>query len=478
MAAARAGSGAELRHHGARRARGLPQARPRSPRAAAQPGRGREEPAASVDRVLGADESRRRDPTGRVHRLRGSMERQLRRGPHAQRLAARARQAPRLEQPGGGVPALPHERRPRGHLLLARHRAAGGPRRERGGDGRVAGPEGCGRRLRDPGGHVAGDEGPEQRRHLEEGAPQRRHRQAARGAAGGGADLRRRCRCGRRGARIPGALPRQEGVGGDPQRRRARDPGTDAHGPERQRRRGRAVVGPLGALPACGSRLLDLVEHRPADGHEAAAQRRRPLPARRAIAHPHRPRARPARRDAGLEGARRPACRQRQGPVAAGDPGHQRDGRDGAEGSRVDVLEGAGPEGHRRGLAGQPVAARHQPRASGRAGRPAELLRRPRGRRPRPAAGAAAARRAGHAGGEGCGADEPGPGARPGARLDRPARRRCPRMELFDPRHGRSRAARGGAVRLRARNLGSLHQHQRPDQDRGGDWSSASRRRC
>ena len=153
-AAACAGTVAELRCDRARRARCLSQARSRPPRAPACPGRGRQEPAPSLDRVLGADEPRRRDPPGRVHRVCRPLERQLRRGPHAQRLAARARQAPRLEQRRRRIPALPDERRPRGHVLLARLRAARRPRRQGSSTGRLAGAEGRRRRLRDHGRHL------------------------------------------------------------------------------------------------------------------------------------------------------------------------------------------------------------------------------------------------------------------------------------------------------------------------------------
>ena len=65
-----------------------------------------------------------------LDRVLRALARHLRRGPAAQRLAARARPAPRLGQLQRRVPALSHERRPRGHLLCAADRAARRPRHQ------------------------------------------------------------------------------------------------------------------------------------------------------------------------------------------------------------------------------------------------------------------------------------------------------------------------------------------------------------
>ena len=76
--------------------------------------------ARALGRLLGADEPHRtRSQQPELDRLRRALERQLRRGPAAQRLAARARPAPRLGQLRRRVPALSHGRRPRGHAAIA-----------------------------------------------------------------------------------------------------------------------------------------------------------------------------------------------------------------------------------------------------------------------------------------------------------------------------------------------------------------------
>ena len=96
-----------------------------------------------------------------------------------------------------------------------------------------------------------------------------------------------------------------------------------------------------------------------------------------------------------------------------------------------------------------------------------EFRRRARRRGPRPAAIAAAAPGAAHprrARRRGIGS---GLRSRADAGRDRPAQRRRARVELRDSRPRRPRAARGGAACLRARGLGSMHQHQRQDACRG-----------
>ena len=111
-------------------------------------GRGRGQSARALGRVLGAEQPPGRGAAGRADRVRRALERQLRRGPAAQRLAARARPAPRLGQLQRRVPALSHGRRPRGHLLLAGHRADRRPRHQGRGHRRLDGAEGRRRRLR------------------------------------------------------------------------------------------------------------------------------------------------------------------------------------------------------------------------------------------------------------------------------------------------------------------------------------------
>ena len=160
---------------------------------------------------------------------------------HAQRLAARARAPPRLRHLRRRVPALSHERRPRGHVLRARQRPARRQGRARGRRRRLAGAEGRRRRLRLPRRDAAGAEAAEPGRHLEEGARQHRGQPAARRAPGRRARLRQRRQRRRRDRRQPGPLSGEEGQHRDPHRRRADDARAGAPGGERQRRGGDAA---------------------------------------------------------------------------------------------------------------------------------------------------------------------------------------------------------------------------------------------
>ena len=79
----------------------------------------RAQSARDVGRLLGTHQPPQRGSAGRAERVLGPLGRHLRRGPAAQRLAARAGPAPRLGQFRRRVPAFSHERRPRGELLRA-----------------------------------------------------------------------------------------------------------------------------------------------------------------------------------------------------------------------------------------------------------------------------------------------------------------------------------------------------------------------
>ena len=178
------------------------------------------------------DEPHRRGPAGRGRRLRRALARHLRRGPAAQRLAARARPAPRLGELRRRVPALSHERRPRGHAATrcssttSPARTCARPRSPPG--SRSATPTTAARcwrrrsstpKLLDAG------------RRLAQGAPRDRGRPAARRAPGGGAaSARRAAQRARRDRRQPGALPRAQAPRRRPRRRRADGAGADAHG--------------------------------------------------------------------------------------------------------------------------------------------------------------------------------------------------------------------------------------------------------
>ena len=131
--------------HRARRARGAAQARPQGARrrCASRPTPKRNPLALWVEywelfNRLGEAQQ------AELAAFAAALERQLRRGPAAQRLAARARPAPRLGQLQRRVPALQDGRRPPGDLLLAGH---GADRRARH-QGRAASPPGWRRRKR------------------------------------------------------------------------------------------------------------------------------------------------------------------------------------------------------------------------------------------------------------------------------------------------------------------------------------------
>ena len=175
-------------------------------------GRGRAEPARDVGRLLGADEPGQRGRAGRVRGVRTALERHLRRRPDAQRLAARARAPARQRHLRRRVPALSHERRPRGHLLRARQRPARRQGRARGRRSprwlaQKDADDGCALSGRDARRRQAADPG----RRLEEGARQHRGQPAARGAPGGRADLRARRQRARRDHRQPAPISRKEG---------------------------------------------------------------------------------------------------------------------------------------------------------------------------------------------------------------------------------------------------------------------------
>ena len=70
-------------------------------------------------RLLGPEPAAAERDAGRGRSFLLALERHVRRGPAAQRLAARTRQAARLGDVPARFPALSHERRPAGHLLCA-----------------------------------------------------------------------------------------------------------------------------------------------------------------------------------------------------------------------------------------------------------------------------------------------------------------------------------------------------------------------
>ena len=199
------GAGAGRTPGGAGRARGLAQ---EGPRATRDRQRGRAAPpAGAMDRVLGADQPPERRAGRRARNLLCALARHLCRGPSAQRLAARTGQAARLGQLQPRLPALSHERRPRGHLLLAADAAPERPGRARCRAQRMVCAARSGRRLQ----------------------PARQH--AARGRAADG----QRCLAGST------HLGREQPAARGTCRRRLRQPGSRHHG-------GRAVGEP-GALP-------------------------------------------------------------------------------------------------------------------------------------------------------------------------------------------------------------------------------------
>ncbi len=201
------GAGPGRRRDRARRPRGAAQEGPRPARDGARSRRRGTPPARDVGRLLGAQQPARRSPAGRAERVRGALERHLRRGPPAQRLAARARTAPRLGQLRGRVPALPHERRPRGQLLRAARRPPRRQGRARGGAGRLAGAARSRRRLRADGDDLVRSEGLHPGQRLAQGAPRDRCEPAARRPARGAAGQPDGREVARRRARQPGALP-------------------------------------------------------------------------------------------------------------------------------------------------------------------------------------------------------------------------------------------------------------------------------
>ena len=175
-------------------------------RLCASPARDRATPARALGRLLGPEPASRARLGARGGVVLLALERQLRRGPPAQRLAARARQAARLAGVPPRLPALPHERRPAGHLLRDHGRAPRGQARARARARGLARAARCGRRLPAHGAHAALGGRVRRAGGVAQGAP--RHRveplgrrtqraRPARGGAGcaarrGGASPRRR----------------------------------------------------------------------------------------------------------------------------------------------------------------------------------------------------------------------------------------------------------------------------------------------
>ena len=455
--------------HRARRARGAAQARPRSasPRCARRP-LAEAQPARPVGRVLGAEQPPERGAAARADRLRRALERHLRRGPAAQRLAARARPAPRLGQLQRRVPALSHERRPRGHLLLAGHRAARRPRRQ----GRRRSPPGWRRRTPTTAAPCS--------------PPSLVDAKQLDAAPTSGRRSRLSAEANKAAGRAPGrgacsARPR----GGERRRdlRRAR-PATSA-----RRRRHR------GARSMPSSPTLALARLAASDSESAAGMLvdrwEKALPpdlaawawasVARQTAMKLQPEAadqflraeRVNRKGNGARAARRRCspgrCARRCAPTAASRAG-SRWCRRSTRCRRPSRRTRPGSTGRRARLQAlakdsQDGEALHdeQPRAA-RPASPAQLnfygqlaaedLGQPQALPPKPAPLTPAERDAV--------ASHPGLAARPGADRDRPAQRRRARVELLDPRPERPRAAGRGAARLRPRGLGPLHQHQRP----------------
>ena len=166
--------------------------------------------------------------------VRRALARQLCRGPAAQRLAARTRPSPRLEELRRRVPALSHERRPRGQLL----RAAGRPAERQARCATPRSPHGwrsatpttaarCWRpRSTTAGQFNAADAWRKARFAIDANRPHAARQAVVLIGPAAAKTLRR-------AARQPGALPRAQRVGRHPHRRRTGDAGADAHGRER-----------------------------------------------------------------------------------------------------------------------------------------------------------------------------------------------------------------------------------------------------
>ena len=231
----------------------------------------------------------------------------------AQRLAARARPAPRLGQLRRRVSALPDERRPRGHVLRAARRAArrpasasdAGARRLAGADARPTTAAPCSPPpVRCPPAR--------RRRRLAQGAPRGRGEPAARRAPGRRAARPARRRRASASLDNPARYLARERPALRAGRGRARDPGLDAHA---------ATDIDVGRRPACRplGRPCRRI-WRPGPGPVArqtartAARGSRLFPARRA-ATAGAAASRAARRHARLEGPRR---RARDGESRAG----------------------------------------------------------------------------------------------------------------------------------------------------------------
>ena len=351
--------------HRARRARGAAQARPQaaSPRCAQQADAEANPLALWVD-YWELSNRLNEAQQGELDRLRGALERQLRRGPAAQRLAARARPAPRLGQLRRRVPALSHERRPRGHLLLR-----WSPSSSPASDVKAAGIAAW-MAQRTP--TTAAPCSPPSLVDAKQ-LTSRRHLEKLRLAAEAGKPRAARQAAVLLGPSVaasvgemfdsPAPLPRQEGADRAPRRRRARRPGADPRSPRTTASRPPACWSTAGSA-RCRADLAawTWASVGRQSGDQAAARGGRPVPARAsAIRRKHERDIELPDDTARLEGARRPARRRRQGALAAGDAGDRRDDAGRAERPGLDLLEGARAAGAGQGLAGRRGADDAQP---------------------------------------------------------------------------------------------------------------------
>ena len=197
--------------------------------------------AGAMGRVLGVGQPTEHGPGRRDRGLLRPLARHLCRGPAAQRLAARTGQAARLGQLQPRLPALSHERRPRGQLLFPAHPSPDGHGRARRRAQCLVRAARARRWLQPAGQHAVCGRAVVRGRRLAEGPAGHRIQPPAFGARRGGTGRPGGGGRGGRAQREPGPLPEPQGGARRWRRGRAGHAGLAAAGRQRPRRRRRQL---------------------------------------------------------------------------------------------------------------------------------------------------------------------------------------------------------------------------------------------